>query len=169
MIGNENRAKLIADVVAMAGLLYAFADLARSRVKDDEVKKGKNEKEAQETADRETAKLIEEVDEPFNFIYRLTGNSASSTAKLYSKPSNWFTYEQTKRLLGELGVASDQRDKTENTSRFLEVNASDVEAAYKKFAEDDYQGDADWRAFTYRLKLALYSRFPGLGVKKEKS
>jgi hypothetical protein len=161
MIGNENRAKLIADVVAMAGLLYPFVDQTRQNVRK------KNDPSLD--PDREASKLIEEVDEVFNFIYRFADNSTYSTARLYSNPTNWFTYEQAKHLLGELGVDLSLRETAENTSRFLEVNASDVEAAYKHFAEGDYKGDADWRAFTYRLKLALYSRFPGLGVKKEKS
>jgi hypothetical protein len=161
MIGNENRAKMIADVVAMAGLLYPFVDQTLREVRK------KNDPKLD--PDREASKLIEEVDEVFNFIYRFADNTTYSTARLYRNPTNWFTYEQTKVLLEKLGIDAGEREKNEGGSRFLEVNPNDVEAAYKEFAEGDYKGDADWRAFTYRLKLALYSRFPGLGVKKEKS
>jgi hypothetical protein len=159
MIGG-NRAKMIADVIAMAGLLYPFVEQTLREVRK------KNDTSLD--PNREASKLIEEVDEVFNFIYRFADNTAYSTARLYRNPINWFTYEQTKALLERLGIRVSEREKTENGSRFLEVNTNDVEAAYKKFAEEDYKGDADWKAFTYRLKLALYSRFPGLGVKKEK-
>jgi hypothetical protein len=161
MITEKNRAKIITDVVAMAGLLYPFVDQTLREVRK------KNDSSL--NPDREASKLIEEVDEVFNFIYRFADNVTYSTARLYLNPTNWFTYEQTKALLEELGRSLTEREKTESNARFLEVNPNDIEAAYKKFAEGNYKADADWRAFTYRLKLALYSRFPGLGVKKEKS
>lgn len=161
MITDKSRAKMIADVVAMAGLLYPFVDQTLREVRK------KNDPKLD--PDREASKLIEEVDEVFNFIYRFADNTTYSTARLYRNPTNWFTYEQTKALLEKLGIDVAEREKNESGSRFLEVNPNDVEAAYKAFAEGDYKGNADWRAFTYRLKLALYSRFPGLGVKKENS
>jgi hypothetical protein len=161
MISHENRAKMITDVVAMAGLLYPFVDQTLRELR----RKGDSNLDS----DREASKLIEEVDEVFNFIYRFADNSTYSTARLYRNPTNWFTYDHTRSLLEKLGIDASEREKTEGTSRFLEVNTNDVEAAYKGFAERDYRADADWRAFTYRLKLALYSRFPGLGVKREKS
>jgi hypothetical protein len=160
MIG-ENRAKVITDVVAMAGLLYPFVDQTRREVGR------KKESDPGLDPDREASKLIEEVEEVFNFLYRFADHTTYSTARLYRNPTNWFTYEQTKTLLEKLGIPVNEREKIENDSRFLEITTNDVEAAYKKFAEEDYKADADWRAFTYRLKLALYSRFPGLGVKKE--
>ncbi len=158
MIG-ENRAKTITDVVAMAGLLYPFVDRTLQEVRR------KNNPGLD--PDREASKLIEEVEEVFNFLYRFADHTTYNTTRLYCNPTNWFTYEQTKALLEKLGIPVNEREKSENDSRFLEINTNDVEAAYKRFAEEDYKADADWRAFTYRLKLALYSRFPGLGVKKE--
>lgn len=154
MIAPKSRAKLIEDVVAMAGLLSPFVDRARQEVR--------KENNPSLDADREASKLIEEVDEPFNFLYRFADNTARSTARLYRNPTNWFTYEQTKALLEKLGVDLGERENIENGARFLEVNANDVEAAYKEFAEGDYKADRDWRAFTYRLKLALYCRFAEL-------
>jgi len=151
MIIPENRAKMIVDVVAMAGLLYPFIVQTLRGVR----RKGSPNLDPE----REASKLIEEVDEVFSFIYRFADNSTRSTARLYRNPSNWFTYDQTRSLLEKLGVDANMREQTEGTSRFLEVNASDVEAAYKGFAEGDYKADGDWRAFTYQLKLALYSRF----------
>ena len=161
MISPENRSKMIVDVVAMAGLLYPFVYQTLQEVR----KKGGSNLDS----DREASKLIEEVDEVFNFIYRFVDNSTYSTARLYRNPTNWFTYDQTRTLLKNLGIDTSEREKIEGTTRFLEVNANNVEAAYKGFAEVDYSSDSDWRAFTYRLKLALYSRFPGLRVKREKS
>ena len=158
---EENRAKMITDVVAMAGLLYAFIDQTLR-----EVRRNNN---SSLDPDREASKLIEEVDEVFNFLYRFADNTTYSTARLYRNPTNWFTYERTKVLIEQLGIDVSERERTENSARFLEVNTNDVEAAYKHFAEGEYKDDADWRAFTYRLKLALYSRFPGLGVKREAS
>jgi hypothetical protein len=158
---DENRARMISDVVAMAGLLYPFIELTLR-----EVRKQNN---SNLEPDREASKLIEEVDETFNFLYRFADNTTYSTARLYRNPTNWFTYDQTKALIEKLGIDMGEREKTDNNTRFLEVNPNDVEAAYKWFAEGNYKDDADWRGFTYRLKLALYSRFPGLGVKREQS
>jgi hypothetical protein len=158
---EENRAKMIADVVAMAGLLYSFIDQTLREVR--------RKNDSNLDPDREASKLIEEVDEVFNFLYRFADNTTHSTARLYRNPTNWFTYERTKALIEQLGIDVSERERTENSARFLEVNTNDVEAAYKHFAEGEYKDDADWRAFTYRLKLALYSRFPGLGVKRESS
>jgi hypothetical protein len=161
MISPEDRSKMIVDVVALAGLLYPFVDQTLRELR--------RKRDSNLDPNREASKLIEEVDEVFTFIYRFADNSTYSTARFYRNPTNWFTYDQTRSLLEKLGIDASEREKIEGTSRFLEVNTNDVEAAYKGFAERDYRADVDWRAFTYRLKLALYSRFPGLGVKREKS
>ncbi|GIX49163.1 MAG: hypothetical protein KatS3mg131_3374 [Candidatus Tectimicrobiota bacterium] len=155
------RAEMIGDIVAMAGLLYPFVDQT--------LREMRKRSEPELDPDREASKLIEEVDEVFNFLYRFTNNTTYSTTRLYRNPTNWFTYEKTKKLLEKIGVDINEREKNEGNYNFIEINVNDVEAAYRFFSEKIYKNDADWRSFTYRLKLALYSRFPGLGVKREQS
>lgn len=156
------RATLYKDVAALTGLTYAFVQslerTARNSMKPEDV-------------EREVGKIIEQVDDAVAFCYYATLGDENKTrvrARLYRNSDNYFIYEQTSRLLEELGISNREQTDESQQQTWLMLCADDVMKAYTHFAENCYTQEKEWKELTYQLKLYLYTRFPEL-VRKLKS
>ena len=159
-IALSKRAKLYRDVAALTGLTFAFAhsleNTAKKSMKPSDV-------------EREVSKLIEKVDDATAFAYYATlGVQDKVKARLWCNADNYFIYEQTVRLLSELGQTN-REETDESEKKSLQLYADDLNKAYAYFAnQQDYAQEKDWKELTYQLKLSLYTRFPEL-VRKIKT
>ena len=179
----SKRAKIYEDVAALTGLLYPFIEWAEFLIKKDKEmeekrKQGKKEQDNldEKTIDkikkevaREISKIIENVkDEHFFTYYASIGDQDRTKIKATLKRDRdtYFIYDQTRKLIFEkLKISEDIEVKKDGVAS-LNLTLDDIKNAYTYFANDplytDKQGDKNWRDFTYRLKLSLYTRFPEL-------
>lgn len=162
----QKRANLYRDVAGLTGITYAFANSLESTAK---------EAMKPEDAEREVSKLIEQIENGFNFCYYATLGDEKKTnvqAKLFYEVKHHFIYEQTAVLLNKLGI--DNREETdEKGNKYIQLYADDIIKAYEFFSnpnnEHNYASEKDWKTLTYHLKLSLYTRFPELVRKLNKS
>jgi hypothetical protein len=179
----SKRAKIYEDVAALTGLLYPFIEWAEFLIKKDKEmeekrKQGKKEQDNldEKTIDkikkevaREISKIIENVkDEHFFTYYASIGDQDRTKIKATLKRDRdtYFIYDQARKLIFEkLKISEDIEVKKDGVAS-LNLTLDDIKNAYTYFANDplytDKQGDKNWREFTYRLKLSLYTRFPEL-------
>ena len=162
----QKRANLYKDVAGLTGLTYAFANSLESTAR---------KAMKPEDAEREVSKLIEQVDNAFNFCYYATLGDEKKTnvqARLFYEPKHHFIYEQTQELFKKLSL-TDREETSENGSKYLQLYADDIIKAYEFFSnsdnENNYASEKDWKTLTYHLKLSLYTRFPELVRKLNKS
>ena len=80
----------------------------------------------------------------------------------------YFSYDETKRLLEWLGVATTQRETVDEKGQVqLKLNFDDVVKAYTRLFEEKYSKSKEQREFLYALKLSLHARFPELMERQE--
>lgn len=152
---KPKEAQLFRDVAGMTGLLYAFGSFVHQSVKADERR-------------IEVRKLIERATEPYGFIYTAAGNTKREMATLYRQADLYFSYDQAKGLLAELGVNPDEREGTTDQGTLsLTLYFDDVVNAYTHLFETRYRSPKEQRDFTYTLRLSLHARFPELIEPKE--
>jgi len=153
------KAKMFRDIAAMTGLLDAFCDYVRSEAS----KGGKN-------AENEVEKLIEEVTDPFRFIYRASHNLSGTMATMFRSDDNYFCFDSARDLVAKL-VGDDIQKRegiSEKGTRSLRVYFDDVRNAYVTLFENDYKTEKDQKDFATELKLSLAAKFPEYYTKKEK-
>jgi hypothetical protein len=179
----SKRAKIYEDVAALTGLLYPFIEWAEFLIKKDKEmeekrKQGKKEQDNldEKTIDkikkevaREISKIIENVkDEHFFTYYASIGDQDRTKIKATLKRDRdtYFIYDQARKLIFEKLKISEDIEVKKDGIASLNLTLDDIKNAYTYFANDplytDKQGDKNWRDFTYRLKLSLYTRFPEL-------
>jgi hypothetical protein len=159
MDDQANKAEFYRDVAGMTGLLYAFCDFTRRSAKanDDNVR-------------REVRKLIERTSDPYQFNYTAAANTEKEIATLYRSQDMHFSYDETKRLLGWLGIEVDQRETVDEKGQtHLKLNFDDVVKAYTQLFEAKYSKSKEQREFLYALKLSLHARFPELMERQEEN
>ncbi len=156
---KSEKAQFFKDVAAKTGLLYAFCSYVRSEVK----KTGGNER-------IEVRKAIERSGDPYQFDYTVADNTRSEMATLYRQADMYFSYDQLKVFLPDLGVDITKRETTDEKNQLrLRLYFDDVVNAYTHLYETRYKTAKEQRDFTYQLKLSLHARFPELieAAKKE--
>lgn len=144
------KAQLFRDVAALSGLTYAFCNYVESEARKNPEKDTK----------REVTKLIEEIIDPYHFVYKTADNLSGTSARLYFNPDVHFCYEEAKKLLEKIGIAPSEREVVENDKKYLKLYFDDLIKAYTYLFEERYKTDKDQQNFTYELKLGLYARFP---------
>lgn len=153
------KAKMFRDIAAMTGLLDAFCDYVRSEA----TKGGKS-------AENEVEKLIEEVTDPFQFIYRASHNLSGTMATMFRNDDNYFCFDSARNLMAKL-VGDDMQKRegvSEKGTRSLRIYFDDVRNAYVTLFETDYKTEKEQKDFTTELKLSLAAKFPEYYTKKEK-
>ncbi len=156
---KSEKAQFFKDIAAMTGLLYAFCSYVRSEVK----KVGGNER-------IEVRKAIERSGDPYQFDYTVADNTHSEMATLYRQADMYFSYDQLKVFLPDLGVDITARETTDEKNQLrLRLYFDDVVNAYTHLYETRYKTAKEQRDFSYQLKLSLHARFPELieATKKE--
>lgn len=153
------KAKMFRDVAAMTGLLDAFCDYVRKEAG----KGGKN-------AENEVEKLIEEVTDPFQFIYRASHNLSGTMATMFRSDDNYFCFDSARTLIEKLigDEAQNREGVSEKGTRFLRVYFDDIRNAYVTLFETAYKTEKEQKDFTTELKLSLAAKFPEYYTKKEK-
>ena len=155
MDNEKSKAEFYRDVAGMTGLLYAFCSYVYSKFTGNEQR-------------IEVRKLIERLDDPYNFSYTAAGNTKQEVATLFRQEDMYFSYDQTKRILGEIGVSVANRERRNDKDQSqLQVNFDDVDAAYTWMWEQRYPKTTEQRDFLYALKLSLHARFPDLIERKQ--
>jgi hypothetical protein len=155
MDNEQKKAELYRDVAGMTGLLYAFCSYVYSKFTGNEQR-------------IEVRKLIERLDDPYNFSYTAAGNTKQEIATLYRQEDMYFSYDEAKRILAAIGVDVSRREQINNKEQFqLRVNFDDVAAAYTWLWENRYPKTTEQRDFLYALKLSLHARFPDLIERKQ--
>lgn len=157
MDNQTKRSEFYRDVAGMTGLLYAFCDFTRRAAKanDDNVR-------------IEVRKLIERTSDPYQFNYTAATNTEKEFATLYRSQDMYFSYDETKRLLEWLDVATTQRETVDEKGQAqLKLNFDDVVKAYTRLFEEKYSKSKEQREFLYALKLSLHARFPELMERQE--
>lgn len=160
-------------IVGFAGLLLPFAERVQNALKNPNDRK------------RAVGKLLEEADRPIQYAYTAARETASVTAGttfptfiFCKRPGNHFFYDKALALLEWSGEDVDTlkaearrvAEEVENfgwTQKFAEKifvgpdQVNRVTAALVNEGETPpYRNEADWRAFAYQVKLALWSMFP---------
>ncbi|HWP91633.1 MAG TPA: hypothetical protein VNN20_05505 [Thermodesulfobacteriota bacterium] len=135
---------------AIAGMCYAFISFAENELKE----KGSDQKALK----LEITKLIGDVDEASHFGYSVAPIIERNSARLYWNQGRSFMYEQTKNLFQRLGLTD--REKSEDNSRYLEIEYDDLERARVYLLKEKELNDRDWRQFVYEVRLMLSARFP---------
>ncbi|MCQ3938587.1 MAG: hypothetical protein DPW18_16295 [Chloroflexi bacterium] len=145
------KAKMFRDVAAMTGLLDAFCDYVRSEAK----KAGKDDK-------NEVTKLIEEVTDPYQFVYRASHNLSGTMATIFRSDDNYFCFDSARAMLVQLlGKEINKREGvSDKGTRSLKVYFDDVRNAYAALFESDYKSEKEQKDFTTELKLSLAAKFP---------
>lgn len=155
MDNEHKKAELYRDVAGMTGLLYAFCSYVYSKFTGNEQR-------------IEVRKLIERLDDPYNFSYTAAGNTKQEIATLYRQEDMHFSYDEAKRILAAIGVDVSRREQINNKEQSqLRVNFDDVAAAYTWLWENRYPKTTEQRDFLYALKLSLHARFPDLIERKQ--
>ena len=152
-------------IAGFAGLLLPLAERVQSSKKTDVEKK------------RAITKLLEEADKPIQYAYTAARESGSGDFIFCKRPHNRFFYEKAVELLNKVGEDVETLEK--EGERIVKENAAFTwaqSAEAKIFIGPDqiarttsaliseqekpYSNEADWRAFAYQVKLALWSFFP---------
>ncbi len=161
-------------IAGFAGLLLPLAERVQSG------KKPENEKK------RAIGKLLEEADRPIQYAYTASRESGAPDFIFCKKPRNRYFFEKAVELLKWAG--EDVKNLKKEGERIVNENegfswARDYEqkifispdqiarvtSALVSENEKPYQNEADWRAFAYQVKLALWSMFPQyLGPQEKK-
>jgi hypothetical protein len=156
---QSKRARLYRDVAALTGLTCAFIKSLEKLTTDRGMKP--------EDREREISKTIEQVDDPYAFLYYITlGVDTEVRSRLYLNSDNHFIYGEIKSLLATINCTD--REKNEEGKIYLQFYADDITKVYTHFAENLYTEEREWKELTYNVKLSLYTRFPEL-VRKLKS
>ena len=87
---NEIGKPFYRDVAGMTGLLYAFCSYVQSKFSGNEQR-------------IEVRKLIERLNDPYNFNYTAAGNTEQETATIFRQEDMYFSYDQAKRILDDWG------------------------------------------------------------------
>ncbi|MCX6048894.1 MAG: hypothetical protein NT075_27655 [Chloroflexi bacterium] len=160
MDNQAKRSEFYRDVAGMTGLLYAFCDFTKRSLKT----KGENDTKVR----TEVRKLIERTNDPYQFDYTAAANTEREFATLYRSQDMYFSYDETKRLLEWLDVATTQRETVDEKGQAqLKLNFDDVVKAYTQLFEEKYSKSKEQREFLYALKLSLHARFPELMERQE--
>lgn len=168
-------------IAGFTGLLLPLAERVQSSRKSPDERK------------RAVGKLLEEADKPIQYAYTAARETGSPDFIFCKRPRNRFFYEKAIELLKWAGEDVDRlRKEAEekamelagNDERFKWMQDADekvficpdqiarVTSALVSENEKPYENEADWRAFAYQVKLALWSMFPqhlGSQDKKERS
>ena len=156
-------------IAGFVGLLLPLAKRVQSSKTNEDERK------------RAVGKLLEEVDRPIQYAYTAARESGSSDFIFSKRPDNRYFYEKAVELLGWAGE-NVERLRSEGESKAAQLVEKRSEFAWLKDAEETiflspdqiarvtgalvcenekpYQNEADWRAFAYQVKLALWSMFP---------
>ena len=157
MDNQTKKAEFYRDVAGMTGLLYAFCDFTKRAAKANE-----------DNVRIEVRKLIERTNDPYQFNYTAATNTEKEFATLYRSQDMYFSYDETKRLLEWLDVATAQRETVDEKGQAqLKLNFDDVVKAYTQLFEEKYSKSKEQREFLYALKLSLHARFPELMERQE--
>ncbi len=157
-------------IAGFAGLLLPLAERVQS------AKKEPNEKK------RAIGKLLEEVDRPVQYAYTAARETGSPDFIFCKRPQNRYFFEKAMELLAWAGedVENLKKEGEEKAADLAEkdppafswMNKSEqkifigpdqitrVTSALVSENEKPYENEADWRAFAYQVKLALWSMFP---------
>lgn len=152
-------------IVGFAGLLLPLAERVQAS------KKTENEKK------RALTKLLEEVDRPIQYAYTAARESGSTDFMFCQRPRNRYFFEKAMELLEWAGEdVANLKNEGERIVNEQEAFswAKDVEqkificpdqiarvtSALVNENQKPYENEADWRAFAYQVKLALWSMFP---------
>lgn len=153
-------------IVGFAGLLLPFAERVNNALKNPNDRK------------RAVGKLLEEADRPIQYAYTAARESGAPTFIFCKRPGNHFFYDKALELLewageeleplkAEAKRVAEEVSAFEWTKKFEEKvflgpdQISRVTAALVNEGETPpYRNEADWRAFAYQVKLALWSMFP---------
>jgi hypothetical protein len=169
MDGEVQLEQRFRDIAGLTGVLYAFVSLAKSKLSP--ASSGGNETLAIDSTqrDRELKKLLEEVDNPNHFTYEAASTILGQTAQLWRSQQSYFIYDEAKRLLQEVALVeiSERETRSEKGELVLKLCYDDICKLYAALYEKRYLTEAARRAFTYELKLSLYSRFPELRPGKQ--
>ena len=152
-------------IAGFAGLLLPLAERVQSSKKNDNEKK------------RAITKLLEEADKPIQYAYTAARESGSGDFIFCRRPRNRFFYDKALELLKEVGedveALQQEGDRivnereafawAKNAEAKIFISSDQIaRAASALLNEGDkpYANEADWRAFAYQVKLALWSFFP---------
>ena len=156
-------------IAGFTGLLLPLAERVHSSRKSPEEKK------------RAVGKLLEEADKPIQYAYTAARETGSPDFIFCKRPRNRYFYEKAIALLKWAGEDVDRLQKeaeekaaelAANDERFKWMQAAEekvficpdqitrVASALVSENEKPYENEADWRAFAYQVKLALWSMFP---------
>jgi hypothetical protein len=168
-------------IAGFTGLLLPLAERVQSSRKSPDERK------------RAVGKLLEEADKPIQYAYTAARETGSPDFIFCKRPRNRYFYEKAIALLKWAGEDVDRLQKEAeekaaelagNDERFKWMQEADekvficpdqitrVASALVSENEKPYENEADWRAFAYQVKLALWSMFPhhlGSQDKKERS
>ncbi len=165
-------------IAGFAGLLLPLAERVQSAKKKEDDKK------------IAVGKLLEEIDRPIQYAYTAARESGSTDFVFVKRPNNRFFFEKAVALLKWAGEdvealkeegekkAAELAEKSEKLAWIDKAGeklfvCSDqiarVTAALVSENEKPYENEADWRAFAYQVKLALWSMFPRYLGSREKS
>jgi len=157
-------------IAGMTGLLLPLADRVQSAQKQPDEKR------------IAIKKLFEEVDRPVQYAYTAARETGSSDFIFCKRPNNRYFFEKALDLLAWAGEDVSQL-KQEAEQRVAELVQKDERFAWMLQAQEKiflcpdqiirvvsalvhegehppYKNEADWRAFAYQVKLALWSMFP---------
>jgi hypothetical protein len=149
-------------IVGFAGLLLPLAERVETKAKDKK---------------RAISKLLEEVDRPIQYAYTASRESGSKEFIFCQYPRNRYFFEKAMELLKWAGEDVDRLKKegerivSSNEAFSWARNAEQkiflgpdqiarVTSVLVNEREKPYENEADWRAFAYQVKLALWSMFP---------
>lgn len=158
-------------IAGFTGLLLPLAERVQSSQKLENDKK------------RAISKLLEEVDRPIQYAYTAARETGSPDFIFCQRPRNRYFYEKALELLKFAGEDVEQL-QIEAKEKAEELAAKDERFQWMKDADNKiyicpdqiarvtsalvsegknppYENEADWRAFAYQVKLALWSMFPG--------
>lgn len=170
---NEEEIMPIPDypcIAGFAGLLLPLAERVQSARKSPDEKK------------RAVGKLLEEADRPIQYAYTAARESGSPEFIFSKRPRNRFFHEKAIALLEWAGEdvaqlkaeaeakVKELADKHEQFQWMTEADekificpdqiARVTSALVNEGENPPYGNEADWRAFAYQVKLALWSMFP---------
>ncbi len=156
-------------IAGFVGLLLPLAKRVQSSKNNEDERK------------RAVGKLLEEVDRPIQYAYTAARESSSSDFIFSKRADNRYFFEKAVELLDWAGEDV-ERLKKAGESKAKDLIEKRPEFAWLKDAEETiflspdqiarvtsalvsenekpYQNEADWRAFAYQVKLALWSMFP---------
>ncbi len=152
-------------IAGFTGLLLPLADRVQSSHKDPSERK------------RAVGKLLEEADKPIQYAYTAARESGSTEFIFCKRPRNRFFYEKALDILKWAGedvkTLQNEGERIVNEQEAFKWARDDdekifigpsqiarVTSALVSEGEKPYESEADWRAFAYQVKLALWSMFP---------